>query len=184
MQQERKICVGKITGAHGLRGLVRLRSFTEDPAAIATYPLYDKEGRKRAVTIKTPMGEEFVAELDGVNSRTAAEAAKGIELFADRNEFPAIGAREYYLADLVGLRAENPAGQVCGEVISLHDFGAGSMLEIKIPEGKTVMLPFRDAFVPTVDLAAGRVVITPPDDWLDNTGVNKKPKPDGKEQSA
>ncbi len=162
-------------GAHGLRGLVRLRSFTENPDAIAQYRLVDAHGRTRHLTLKAPMGEEFIAELDGVNDRAAAEAAKGTQFFVARDELPATGAREYYLADLVGLRADDAAGQPCGTVVALHNFGAGGILEIKVPDGRTVMLPFRDAFVPTVDVAGGRVVITPPTDWLDTpTAENKK----------
>lgn len=175
MATDQKICVGKITGAHGLRGLVRLRSFTEDPAAIAHYPLFDQAGRPRQVTLKAPIGEEFIAELSGVTDRLAAEAARGTQFFVARTELPATGAREYYLADLVGLRADDASGQQCGTVVALHDFGAGGMLEIKVPDGRTVMLPFRDAFVPTVDVPGGRVVITPPEDWLATpTAENKR----------
>ncbi|MGB4100337.1 MAG: ribosome maturation factor RimM [Alphaproteobacteria bacterium] len=181
MTEDRKICVGKIMGAHGLRGLVRLRSFTENPAAIAQYALTDQNGRTRHVTLRTPMGEEFIAELDGVNDRVAAESAKGLQLFMNRDELPATGVREYYLADLVGLRVDDATGQPCGTVHALHNFGAGSILEIKLPDGRTAMLPFRDAFVPTVDVAQGRVVIVPPPDWLDTpTAENKKQAGKGK----
>lgn len=178
MTEDRKICVGKITGAHGLRGLVRLRSFTENPAAIAQYPLQDQNGRTRHVTLRTPMGEEFIAELDGVNDRAAAEAAKGLQFFVARDELPATGAREYYLADLVGLRADDASGQPCGTVHALHNFGAGSILEIRLADGRTAMLPFRDAFVPIVDVTGGRVVIAPPPDWLE------APPPENKKQAG
>lgn len=175
MATERKICVGRIMGAHGLRGLVRLRSFTEIPAAIGQYPLCDESGKVRKLTLKTAIGEEFIAELDGVNDRNAAEAAKGTQFFVARDELPDPGARQYYLADLVGLRADDADGQQRGTVVALHDFGAGGMLEIKVPDGRTVMLPFRDRFVPTVDVAGGRVVIAPPEDWLATpTAENKK----------
>ncbi len=167
-QDERTICVGKIVGAHGLRGLVRLRSFTDDPAAIAQYPVVDETGRARKVTLKTPMAEEFIAEVEGVTTREQAEAARGLRLFVARDKLPELQAREYYLADLVGLRAEDTAGQVCGTVLAVHDFGAGAVLEFKLKDGRTAMLPFRDAFVPTVVLAEGRVVISPPADWLES----------------
>ncbi|MEJ0063711.1 MAG: ribosome maturation factor RimM [Alphaproteobacteria bacterium] len=167
MDRQRKICVGKITGAHGLRGLVRLRSFTENPEAIAAYALTGADGKPVKVTLKSPMGEEFIAEIEGVNTRHAAQAMRGAELFTDRDALPPAGEREYYRADLVGLRVEDAAGAAIGTIIALHDFGAGSFLEIKLTGGNTAMLPFRDAFVPTVDIAAGRVVVTPPADWLE-----------------
>lgn len=166
-QDERKICVGKIVGAHGLRGLVRLRSFTDDPSAIGHYPVADDTGRSRRVTLKTPMAEEFIAEVEGVTTREQAEAARGLRLFVARDKLPALTEREYYLADLVGLRAEDTDGQVRGTVQAVHDFGAGTVLEFKLPDGRTAMLPFKDAFVPTVALAEGRVVISPPADWLE-----------------
>lgn len=166
-QDERTICVGKIVGAHGLRGLVRLRSFTEDPAAIAQYAVADEMGRPRKVTLKTPMAEEFIAEVEGVTTREQAEAARGLRLFVARDQLPKLSAREYYLADLVGLRAEDTVGKVCGTVLAVHDFGAGAVLEFKLSDGRTAMLPFRDAFIPTVALQEGRIVISPPADWLE-----------------
>jgi 16S rRNA processing protein RimM len=173
MEQERKIIVGKITGPHGLRGLVRLRSFTEDPMSIVNYPVMDAEGKPRRITIKTAMAEEFIAELEGVNNREQAEAARGLQLFVLRDQLPALGQREYYLADLIGLRADDAAGQGYGSILAVHDFGAGTLLEIKLPDGRTAMLPFRDAFVPTVDVQAGFVVIAPPEDWLSNTAKSE-----------
>lgn len=179
MPEERKISVGKITGPHGLRGLVRLRSFTENPAAIETYPVVDAAGKSRRVTLKTAMGQEFIAEIEGVRSREQAEALRGQELFVPRSELPALGQREYYLADLVGLRALDQAHKDCGVVLAAHDFGGGPLLEIKATDGTTAMLPFRDAFVPVVDLAAGFVVIAPPEGWF-----NSKTDAAGTERSA
>lgn len=174
MEQERKICVGKITGPHGLRGLVRLRSFTENPEAIATYPLVDAEGVSRRVSLRTAMAEEFIAEVEGVSSREQAEAVRGLQLFINRGQLPELKQREYYLADLIGLRANDAEGKACGSVIAVHDFGAGTLLEIKLPDGRTAMLPFRDAFVPTVAINEGYVVIAPPGDWLTQSGKQER----------
>lgn len=174
MEQERKICVGKIVGPHGLRGLIRLRSFTEDPEAIARYPVVDAAGVSRRVTLKTPMAEEFIVEIEGVNNREQAEALRGQQLFVSRDKLPELKQREYYLADLVGLRVDDAAGKALGSVHAVHDFGAGILLDIKLTDGRTAMLPFRDAFVPTVALNDGYVVITPPEDWLTVPGSKQE----------
>ncbi len=137
MEQERKICVGKIVGPHGLRGLIRLRSFTEDPEAIARYPVVDAAGLSRRVTLKTPMAEEFIVEIEGVNNREQAEALRGQQLFVSRDKLPELKQREYYLADLVGLRVEDAAGKAVGSVHAVHDFGAGILLDIKLTDGRT-----------------------------------------------
>jgi 16S rRNA processing protein RimM len=174
MSPTKQISVGKIIGPHGLRGLVRLRSFTDDPVAIETYPVTDAAGVARTVTLKSPMAQEFIADVAGITNREQAEAAKGMELFVARDQLPALGTTEYYLADLVGLRADDPNGAAVGTVHAVHDFGAGVVLDIKLPNGQTAMLPFRNAFVPTVAVQAGYLVLTPPDDWLT---VGKAPTP-------
>lgn len=174
MEQERKICVGKIVGPHGLRGLVRLRSFTEDPEAIAKYPVVDAAGKSRCVTLKTPMAEEYIAEVEGVNSREQAEAMRGQQLFVLRDKLPELKQREYYLADLVGMRADDAEGKPVGSVHAVHDFGGGVLLDIKLVSGQTAMLPFRDAFVPTVAINDGYIVITPPADWLTTPGKQER----------
>ncbi len=185
MEQERKICVGKIIGAHGLRGLVLLRSFTEDPTSIESYPVIDAAGVSRAVTLKTAMAEEFIAEVQGVSSREQAEAMRGQQLFVLRDKLPALGQREYYLSDLVGLRADDQTGQACGTVLAVHDYGAGTLLEIKLPDGRTAMLPFSDVFVPMVEIDAGYVTLNPPADWLAApTAEEKKKAAANRERSA
>ena len=173
-EPDKKLCVSTITGAIGLRGLVRLRSFTQEPEAIASYPLFDQDGKVRRVTLKTPMGKEFIAEIDGVDSRGKAEASRGLELFVARDELPQAGAREYYHVDLIGLRVEDQGGNPFGAVLALHDFGGGPVIEIKLPGGRTAMLPFRDAYVPVVDVAGGRVVIAPPENWPESPAQDKR----------
>lgn len=171
----RKICVGKVTGAHGVRGLVRVRSFTENPEDIVAYgPLSDEVGeRVFALTLKGAVKDAFIVEISGVKTREEAQALKGVPLFADRAALPETEVRQYYHADLIGLRVEDPEGQGLGAIIALHDFGGGVMLEVKPVTGASFMVPFRDAFVPVVDVAAGRVVADLPADW------REPPKKDG-----
>jgi 16S rRNA processing protein RimM len=172
------ICIGKIIAPHGLRGLVRLRSFADDPKVIEAYAVIDAHGQARQITLKSPMAQEFIAEISGITNREQAEAARGMELFVRREDLPKLGQSEYYLADLVGLRVDDASGAVVGVtggaalgatvgiVQAVHDFGAGTLLDIKLSDGQSVMLPFRDAFVPVVNIAAGFLTITPPEGWL------------------
>ncbi len=161
-----RIRVGEIAGAHGVRGLVRLRSFTEDPAAVVSYgPLEDEGGRRKfAVRLQSAVKGMWIAHIDGVDSREAAEALRGTGLFIDRALLPEPEEEEFYHADLIGLRAEGLDGAVVGTVLAVHDFGAGTMLELRLAAGATAMLPFTRAAVPVVDVAGGRVVIDPPDE--------------------
>ena len=104
----------------------------------------------------------LVATLKGVATREDAERLNGIELYIARDKLPATGADEYYHADLIGLAAVNAADEPIGRVIAIHNFGAGDIIEIAPPHGATMLLPFTNAVVPTVDLAGGRVVIELP----------------------
>jgi 16S rRNA processing protein RimM len=168
MPQDR-VCVGEITGAHGVRGLVRLRSFTADPAAVAAYgPLTAEPGGRRfRVALAGRSKDQFLARLDGVADRDAAEALSGTRLFVDRSRLPAPEEDEFYHADLLGLRAERPDGAPLGVVRALHDFGAGDLIEIGRDEGDSLILPFTRQVVPVVDLAAGRIVVEPPAEFVD-----------------
>ena len=160
-----RVRVGEIVGVHGVRGLVRLRSFTGDPAAVAAYgPLEDEAGRRKfAIRLQSAAKGVWVARIEGVDTREAAEALKGVGLFIDRARLPEPEEGEFYHADLIGLRAERAGdGAALGTVLAVHDFGAGTMLELTLPEGGTAMVPFTLAAVPVVDLAGGRVVVDPP----------------------
>lgn len=158
------ICVARIGAAHGVRGAVKLWTFTEDPLAVNRYgPLMTKDGtRQFEVTHAREAKDHLVATLKGVTTREDAERLNGIELYIAREKLPATDDDEYYHADLIGLAAVNAADEPIGRVIAIHDFGAGTIIEIAPPQGSTLLLPFTNAVVPTVDLAGGRVVIEMP----------------------
>jgi len=158
------ICIARIGAAHGVRGAVKLWTFTEDPLAVQRYgPLLTKDGaRQFEVTHAREAKDHLVATLKGVATREDAERLNGIELYIPREKLPATDEDEYYHADLIGLAAVTISDQPLGRVIAIHDFGAGTIIEIAPPQGPTLLLPFTNAVVPTVDLAAGRVVIELP----------------------
>ncbi|HKK36815.1 MAG TPA: ribosome maturation factor RimM [Paracoccaceae bacterium] len=164
MPDSDSICVGAVAGAFGVRGEVRLKSFCADAAAIADYaPLSDEAGRSYEVRLTRPVKNGFAARLSGVETREDAEALRGRRLYAPRARLPALPDDEFYHADLVGLEVVDPGGAPLGRVRAVHDFGAGDMLEIFGPRlGQPVMLPFTREAAPTVDLAAGRIVVDPP----------------------
>lgn len=158
------ILVGAIAGAHGVRGQVRIKSFTDDPAAVAAYgPLSDESGERRfALTVTGRIKGGVIARIDGVADRSAAEALRGLRLYVSRHALPATESDEYYRADLIGLKAELADGTSFGRIIDVQNYGAGDVLEIERPDGATELLPFADRTVPVVDLAAGRIVVDPP----------------------
>jgi 16S rRNA processing protein RimM len=159
-----QICVARIGAAHGVRGAVRLWTFTEDPMAVMQYgPLATKDGKRQfEVATAREAKTHLVATLKGIATREEAERINGIELYIPRDRLPATDPGEYYHADLIGLAAVDATGALIGQVIAIHNFGAGDIIEIAPPQGSTMLLPFTDAVVPTVDLAAGRVVIELP----------------------
>lgn len=159
-----QICVARIGAPHGVRGQVRLWTFTEDPFAVCDYgPLATKDGKRsfEVDDVREAKGH-LVATLKGVATREDAERLNGVELYVARDALPDTEDDEYYHADLIGLAAVNAAGDAIGRVVAIHNFGAGDIIEIAPQEGATLLLPFTNAVVPTVDLAAGRVVIELP----------------------
>ena len=160
------ICVARIGAAHGVRGAVKLWTFTEDPLAVKRYgPLTTKDGaRQFEVASAREANGHLVATLKGVATREEAERLNGLELYITREKLPATDEDEYYHADLIGLAAVNTADEPIGRVTAIHNFGAGDIIEIAPPHGTTLLLPFTNAVVPTVDLANGRVVISLPDE--------------------
>jgi 16S rRNA processing protein RimM len=161
-----RICVARIGAAHGVRGEVKLWSFTEDPAAVAHYgPLETQDGtRCFEIEALRAAKDHFVARIAGVNDRDAAEKLRNIELYIPRARLPKIKeADTFYHADLVGLDAITPDGARVGTVHALHNFGAGDIIEIAPAEGgDPLMLPFNETTVPKIDVAARQVVVVPP----------------------
>ena len=164
MQSEKKICVARIGAAHGVRGAVKLWTFTEDPFAVKAYgALSTKDGsRQFEVEQAREARDHLVATFKGVTTREEAERLNGVELYVPREKLPAAEQDEYYHADLIGLAAVTAAGMALGRVIAIHNFGAGDIIEIAPSSGPTMLLSFTNAVVPTVDLAEGRVVIELP----------------------
>ena len=161
-----KICVARIGAAHGVRGAVKLWTFTEDPLAVQHYgPLATKDGtRQFEVTHAREANGHLVATLKGIATRDEAERLNGVELYIARDQLPETDEDEYYHADLIGLAAVTADDAPIGRVIAIHNFGAGDIIEIAPSHGATMLLPFTNAVVPTVDLAGGRVVIELPEE--------------------
>lgn len=159
------VCLGAIAGAWGVQGAVRLKSFCATPADIASYgPLVTEGGRSFGVTLLKPVAGGFAARLTGVATREAAEALRGTRLHAPRDRLPALAEDEFYHADLIGMEVVDTGGALLGRVRAVNDHGAGDILEIATAGGGELLLPFTRAVVPTVDLAAGRLVADPPDE--------------------
>ena len=165
-----RIQLGVIGRAHGVRGLVKVTSHTADPADLTAYgPLSDADGRELTLRWKADGIAEITRHIDGVavklTDRAQAEKLTNTRLFIDRTALPPAEDDEYYLADLIGLSAVDPAGQPLGTVSVVHDYGAGASFEI-IGTGSPLLIPFTEACVPTVDIAAGRVVVVLPDEII------------------
>jgi len=181
------VCLGVITGARGLKGDVWIKSFTANPEDIAAYgPVSDQSGERHyRIQVVGQAKGQMVARIEGIEDRTAAEALKGEKLFVPREALPAPDEDEYYHADLIGLRAvmARPDGQTeredsdLGRVRAVHEFGAGTLVEIQGPGSSAHMVPFTREAVPVVDLAAGRLLIAPIAGLFD-------PVPDGDEENA
>jgi len=160
-----RICLGQIGAAHGVGGEVRLRSFTAEPASIADYgPLETQDGRVFRIEALRPTKDHFIARLSGVGDRDAARALANAKLYVPRERLPEPkAADEFYHADLIGLTVLDQAGEPLGTVVAIHNFGAGDLIEVQqAAGGATQMLPFDQATVPVVDIAAGRIVVALP----------------------
>jgi 16S rRNA processing protein RimM len=162
----RDVLLAAVIGAHGLKGEVKVKTFTETPDALARYRrLHAKDGRGFTVShaMATKTGEAVVTFAEVVD-RNTAESLRGLELFVSREVLPEPAANEFYHADLIGLTAMDEADRVIGTIAAIHNYGAGDVIEIVRRDGSTLMLPFARDFVPVVDLEAGRVVIAEPAD--------------------
>jgi 16S rRNA processing protein RimM len=171
-QRQHLVLLGEITGAHGIRGEVLVRSYTAAPESVAAYgPLTDALATKQfSLRIVRVTNKGIVARLTGINDRTGAESLRGTKLYIERARLPEAAATEYYHADLIGLRAIAPDGTELGEIVSVQNFGAGDLIELKPLSGaSTEFIPFEDRWVPHIDLAARTAVVNRPETSDDDT---------------
>ncbi len=161
------ICIGGIAGAFGVSGEVRLKSFCSEPTDIGTYgPLLSEDGlREFHITLTRPVAGGLGARIKGVSTKEQADALRGTSLFVPRERLPSLPDDEFYHADLIGLSAYDPGGDLIGKVTAIYNHGAGDIVEISPTRHKSaLLLPFTTAIVPNVDLTAGRIVVNLPDD--------------------
>jgi len=161
----KRLCLGIIVAPHGVRGDVRIRTFTERPEDIASYgPLTDETGgRSFDIRPLTPLKGGIRARIAGVKDRNAAEALKGTRLYVDRDSLPPVGDDAFYHADLIGLEARDTDGAALGTVQAVFDFGAGDMLEVALKGRRMPLLvPFTREAVPEIRIGEGYLVIDPP----------------------
>jgi 16S rRNA processing protein RimM len=167
-----RVLVAQIGAAHGLRGEVRLRSFTAEPMAVKEYGALESEDGAHAFTIEAlrPAKDVLIARLAGVTDRDAAEQLRNVKLYVPRARLPEPETDEFYHADLIGLAAVATDGRELGTVVALQNFGAGDLIEMKRLDGATELLPFTKAVVPEVDVAGGRIVVDWPESATDEVG--------------
>jgi len=155
------VMLGQFTAPHGVRGLMKLRSYTEMPEAVLEYgPLFDRNGAEYQITLKGNAKSGLLVSVSGVQDRDAAEKLRGIELFVPRHSLPDedVGDDEFYQTDLINLDVVDEAGVVVGNIRAVQNFGAGDMLDVRLAAGsRTVLIPFTHAAVPEIDLAVGLV---------------------------
>jgi 16S rRNA processing protein RimM len=165
----KRVCLGVVTGAHGVQGAVRIKSFTEVAEDIGHYgPLTDDTGQRSFdLHLLGAAKGVVIARVAGVEDRRQAEAMRGLRLYLARSALPETTAEEYYHADLIGLEAVLSDGTPVGRVRAVYDFGAGDTLELARPGAPPVMVPFTRAVVPVVEPAVGRLVLDPPPGLLD-----------------
>jgi 16S rRNA processing protein RimM len=169
-QATRRLCIGIVTGPHGVRGALRIKSFTDVPEDIARYgPVEDEDGRRRFdLSLCGAAKGVLIASLSGVDDRDQAEALRGLRLYLPRAALPQTEPEEYYHADLIGLEAVLGDGTPVGRVRAIYDFGAGDTLELARSDARSVMVPFTRAIVTVVEPERGRLVLEPPPGLLDD----------------
>lgn len=162
---EPMICLAQVTTAHGVRGALKLRCFTERPENVAAYgPLCDERGRELfAVFVQRAVPGGAIVTAEGIADRDAAEALRGTRLYVPRSRLPALEPDEFYHEDLVGLAVCDADAREIGRVRAVLDFGGGEMLEIETARGESELVPFTRAAVPEIDLARGTIVVAPPE---------------------
>lgn len=161
-----KVCLGVIVSSHGVRGLVRVKPFTEEPMNVGAYgPVETQDGKKRFALQAMSVAKGLVlCRLEGVNDRDVADALRGTELYVPRERLPEPEADDdFYQADLIGLNAVDARGRLYGRVLGFQNFGAGDLIEFDPVEGgQSVLMPFTADNVPAVDMEAKLLIIDPP----------------------
>ena len=164
-----QVLVGVIVGAHGIKGEVKLKSFTSEPMSIGRYgPLQSSLGQQFEITKLKAAKDDFIASLENVNDRNEAETLKGVELFVSREKLPKLKIHEAYAHDLMGLDVILENGSTLGRLVGMPNYGAGDLLEVAV-EGntETVLIPFTNAFVPQEDFTSGKIIVILPEGYLD-----------------
>ncbi len=163
------VLVGVIVGAHGIKGEVKLKSFTSDPASVGRYgPLLNKAGQIIEITKLKPAGDGFIASLKGVTDRNQSELLQSTELFVARENLPKLKTSETYAHDLLGADVVLEDGTPLGKLIAMPNYGAGDLLEVELAGSiETVLIPFTNAFVPQTDFTSGKITVVLPEGYLD-----------------
>ena len=150
MDDKKQICIARIAAAHGVKGLVKIVPYGEDPSLI-------EEVQEHKITLKNRLGKYILAEIEGCDNRDKAEALRGTELFISRDDLPTIdGDDSFYIDDLVGLKVIED-GEEIGHIKAVHNFGAGDLLDIALKNGGDMLLPFNDDTTPEINIAGGFV---------------------------
>ena len=173
-----RICVGRIGAAHGIAGEVKLWPFTAEPEAVVDYGALETADGARVfeLTSLRPAKGCLIVRFKGITDRTAAERLRNLDLYVPRDRLPPPAADEFYYADLIGLAVDDREGATLGRIVAVQNYGAGDLLEIaRCGGGETVMVPFTAALVPTVDIAAGRVIVDPPRGLLEGQFADDGP---------
>ena len=161
------ISVAVITGAHGIRGEVKLKSFTADPQAVASYgPLFSSAGEIFEIIKLKPVTADFIASFKSVTDRNKAESLKGTELFIKRTQLPKPASDEIYMHDLIGTTVYGANDVILGTITGFENFGAGDLMDVQI-EGRsdTVLIPYTKNFITSA--SPEKVIVNLPDDYLD-----------------
>lgn len=161
---DKDVLVGIFGAPHGVRGEIRLKSYMQEPMAIADFgPLHDASGRDYDLSAARPLKDDLlIVRVKGVSDRDAAQKLTHAKLFVAREKLPPTEEDEFYCRDLIGLRAETRDGRLLGTIVAVPNYGAGDILEVAPPQGETLLFPFTRAVVPHVDLAAGKAIVEPP----------------------
>lgn len=163
------VLVGVIVGVHGIKGEVKLKSFTSDPLNVGRYgPLQSSSGKQLEISKLKAAKDDFIASFKNVNDRNEAETLKGVELFVAREKLPKLKTHEAYAHDLMGLDVVLENGTTLGKLVGMPNYGAGDLLEVSVDgKAETVLIPFTNAFVPQEDFSSGRITVILPEGYLD-----------------